>query len=205
MIHVVYVIDERSGMNLLFRTYGELNYDEALMSGFLTAIRQFSSQLRKEPKEENRDIIQEIEMRTYKIVYASEERVLTVAIADYEDSTPIIRRALKDLALRFSEKYSGALVNWCGDVSIFSDFIPEVDRILMEGRISETVKKPKIKSKLTRTMVRIGFISEEEFKVGELCDGKRTGESIANELGLPIENVIEAIRGLEKKELIEWI
>jgi len=201
LIHMVYVIDERSGINLLFRRYGELEMDEVLMSGFLTAIRHFSSEFKRDEP----DTIQEIEMKTYKIVYASERNVLVAAVSDYDDSTPVIRKALSILASRFSEKYGDILKSWRGDTTIFSEFTTEIDKLLMNGRIGEGVKRPKLKAKLMASMVRMGFISEKAFKVGELCDGKRTKETIADELGLPIEEVVEAIRELEKKGLVEWL
>ncbi|MEM3147526.1 MAG: helix-turn-helix domain-containing protein [Candidatus Jordarchaeales archaeon] len=200
MIHMVYVIDEKSGINLLFRKYGELEMDEVLMSGFLTAIKHFSSEFKKDEP----DTIQEIEMKTYKIVYASDKGILVAAVSNYDDSTPIIRKALLTLASRFSEEYGKILKSWHGDTSIFSEFTAEIDKILMDGRVGEGVKRPKLKTKLMTSMVRMGFISEKAFRVGELCDGKRTKETIADELGMPIEEVIEAIRELERKKLIEW-
>jgi len=202
LIHGVYLIDEKSGTNLLFRKYGELDMDETLISGFLTAIRHFSSELKRE-KEPNR--VQEIEMETYKIVYAFEGEVLAVAIVDRGDSTPLVRSALKKLAASFSNDYAAILREWNGDVSIFKDFLPKLDEILMDGKIGEQVKKPKLKRKLMKSMVRIGFISEIAFLVGELCDGKKSRDFIASELGMPLEKVIEALGELEKKDLIEWV
>lgn len=206
MIHAIYIIDGESGLHLLFRKYGEIELDEALVSGFLTAIKHFSCELKKGKKEGEADTIQEIEMKTYKIViHASEENILVAAITDWEDSTQLVRKALVEAALSFSDRYRLILKNWNGDSSVFLDFVPELDKILMEGRVGEALRRPKLKGKLMKSMVRMGFVSEDAFRVSELCDGKHTKEAIADNLKLPLEKVIEAIRELEKKNLLEWV
>ncbi|MEM1657523.1 MAG: hypothetical protein QXK94_00595 [Candidatus Jordarchaeales archaeon] len=145
-------------------------------------------------------------MKTYKIViHASEENILVAAITDWEDSTQLVRKALTEVASSFSGRYRSILNNWNGDSSLFSDFVPELDRILMEGRIGEALKKPKLKGKLMKSMVRMGFISEDAFRISELCDGRHTKEAIADKLKPPLEKVIEAIGELEKKNLLEWV
>nr|MDO8089696.1 hypothetical protein [Candidatus Sigynarchaeota archaeon] len=203
MIHGIYIIEASSGMCLVSREYGEIELDEGLISGFLTALQQFSSELashRGQPA-----ILREVEMRNYTIVYERAEEIMVVASVDRRDDERVLRDALRKIIDSFLQRFGSYLKSWRGNIKPFKEFLPEVDRLTLDGKIAElAVPKPLLKKKIPKTAVKIGvFLDEDTFKVANLCDGTKSKEEIAEETGFTVKKVDELLEKLEKMGLIE--
>ncbi|MEM1658215.1 MAG: hypothetical protein QXK94_04190 [Candidatus Jordarchaeales archaeon] len=139
MIHNVYIM-RRSGECLVSRKYGSLEADDDLVTGFLSAILNFSEQIDGER-------VESIIMGNKKFVYTIMNDVIFIAYADKEDS---VKESLELLGQRFLEKYGDALKNWSGDKSIFEDFTSTMDEILGEKGGSRDLKLDEVIDKLKK-------------------------------------------------------
>ncbi|MFO7797216.1 MAG: hypothetical protein ACQERB_16645 [Promethearchaeati archaeon] len=132
MIHNVYIIDQRTGICLLHRKYGSIEFNQDLVSGFLTALKDFSIEFSKGSGE-----LKVIDMQVFYLMLVFREGVLVTAAADKNDDAKITHKALNNIIDKFVDKYEVNLENWTGDVRIFRDFSGEVDEILQSGRVAE--------------------------------------------------------------------
>ncbi len=203
MIHGVYIIEASSGVCLISRKYGEVELDEGLISGFLTALQQFSSELTSHKGQPA--ILREVEMKSYAIVYERIENTMVVASVDKRDNERVLRDALGKIIDIFVQRYGYYLKDWRGDIKPFKEFLPEIDKLTLDGRIAElAVPKPLLKKKIPKSIVKMGvFLEEDAFKVANLCDGTKSKEEIAEETGFAVEKVGELLEKLDKMGLIE--
>jgi len=132
LIHNVYIIDQRTGICLLHRKYGSIEFNQDLVSGFLTALKDFSIEFSKGSGE-----LKVIDMQVFYLMLVFREGVLVTAAADKNDDAKITHKALNTIIDKFVDKYEINLENWTGDVRIFRDFSGEVDEILQSGRVAE--------------------------------------------------------------------
>lgn len=119
MIHNVYIM-KRSGECIISRKYGSLKVDEDLVTGFLSAILNFSEQLDGER-------VESIVMGNKKFVYTGMGDVIFIAYADKNDP---VKESLEVLGRTFMEKYGETLKKWKGERDIFNDFTKQMDEIL---------------------------------------------------------------------------
>jgi predicted Rossmann fold nucleotide-binding protein DprA/Smf involved in DNA uptake len=105
----------------------------------------------------------------------------------------------------FNQRFGSYLKTWRGDINPFKAFLPEIDKMTLDGRIAElAVSKPLLKKKISKTIVKMGmFVDEDSLKVANLCDGTKSKEKIAEETGFTVEKVGEILENLEKMGLIE--
>ncbi|MGQ9721940.1 MAG: hypothetical protein ACUVXA_11530 [Candidatus Jordarchaeum sp.] len=203
MIHGIYIIEACSGVCLISRKYGDVELDEGLISGFLTALQQFSSELASQKGQPA--ILREVEMKNYAIVYERTEDIMVVASVDKRDNEKVLRNALNKIIEMFLQRYDYYLKSWRGDIKPFREFLPEIDKLTLDGKIAElAVPKPLLKKKIPKSVVKMGvFLDEDAFTVANLCDGTKTKEEISEETGFTIEKVGELLEQLEKMGLIE--
>ncbi|MFX1520061.1 MAG: hypothetical protein ACFFCD_09070 [Promethearchaeota archaeon] len=201
MIHSLYVIIASSGLCVLSRRYGEITFDEDLIAGFLTALKDFTTEVTA-----GRGVIRIIDMKEYNVILVFREGVMLAAAADKLDDKNIAMNALEILVSTFIEKYHEELAKWMGNISIFEDFTEIMDVQLQEGKIAEIpITLPKLVKKIPKMAVRMGLMTEILFKIGQLCDGKKTIEDIAEEIGLPEDEIIVHIDDLEDMGWIERV
>jgi len=124
LIYNVYILT-RNGLCVLHRKYGGLEYDEALITGFLSAISSFSRDISGEE-------FDMIVLGDKQFVAIPSENLIFVAYSDNGDK---IRDVLLKIKEEFIERY-GQLDDWVGDESVASDFIPVLDEIV--GNSGET-------------------------------------------------------------------
>lgn len=132
MIHNVYIIDQKTGICLLHRKYGSIEFNQDLVSGFLTALKDFSIEFSKGSGE-----LKVIDMQVFYLMLVFREGVLVTAAADKNDDAKITHKALNNIIDKFMSKFGNILDNWSGDVRIFRDFSEKVDKILKNGRVAE--------------------------------------------------------------------
>jgi hypothetical protein len=190
-------------MCFISRSYGDVKLDEGLVGGFLTALQQFSSEFSSQKGQPS--ILREVEMKGYTIVYERQENLMIAASADISDDEKVLRDTLSRMISVFNQRFGSYLKNWRGDINPFKKFLPEMDKMTLDGKIAElAVPKPLLKKKISKTIAKMGmFVDEDSLKVANLCDGTKSKEEIAEETGFTVEKVGELLEKLEKMGLIE--
>lgn len=198
LIQNVYVIRSASGLCLLSRRYGEIQFNEDLISGFLTALRDFSKEVTG-----GEGIIRVLDMKSYNVILVFRENLMIAAGVDKHDNKNIAMTALGKVLNQFMEKYN--LEKWDGNISMFKGFESNIDEILESGKISDIpVPYPKLKKKLPKMILRMGEINQFEYDIAHLCDGKRIIEDIAVKMGKTEEEIYHVLEKLKRLGLVEF-
>ncbi len=132
ILHNVYLIHQLTGICLIHRKYGSIEFNQDLVSGFLTALKDFSVEFSKGSGE-----LKVIDMQIFYLMLVFKEGVLITAAADKNDDSKITHRALSDIIDKFVGLYGDQIKTWSGDVRIFKDFGDVIDKTLEKGRIAE--------------------------------------------------------------------
>ncbi len=106
------------------------------MSGFLTALKDFSVEFSKGSGE-----LKVIDMQIFYLMLVFKEGVLVTAAADKNDDAKITHRALSDVIDKFVQQFGNIIQTWAGDVRIFKGFDAVIDEILKKGKIAEVALK----------------------------------------------------------------
>ncbi len=164
MLHNVYLIHQYTGICLIHRKYGSIEFNQDLVSGFLTALKDFSVEFSKGSGE-----LKVIDMQVFYLLLVFKEGVLITAAADKNDDAKITHRALTDIIDKFVDKFGDQLENWSGDVRIFRDFDQVIDEILRNGKLAEIqLKLPILKmfkkdfQKSQKQIAKRGLVLSEE-------------------------------------------
>ena len=132
MLHNFYLIHQHTGICLIHRNYGTIEFNQDLVSGFLTALKDFSVEFSKGSGE-----LKVIDMQIFYLLLVFKEGVLCTAAADKNDDAKITHKALTDIIDKFVGKFGDQLESWSGDVRIFRDFESIIDDILKVGKVAE--------------------------------------------------------------------
>jgi len=132
MLHNVYLIHQITGICLIHRKYGSIEFNQDLVSGFLTALKDFSVEFSKGSGE-----LKVIDMQIFYLMLVFKKGVLLTAAADKNDDSKITHKALSDIIDKFNDKFGDVIENWSGDVRIFKGFDAIIDKVLQNGRIAE--------------------------------------------------------------------
>lgn len=164
MLHNVYLIHQHTGICLIHRKYGSIEFNQDLVSGFLTALKDFSVEFSKGSGE-----LKVIDMQVFYLLLVFKEGVLITAAADKNDDAKITHKALTDIIDKFVGEFGDQLKKWSGDVRIFRDFDQIIDEILQNGKLAEIqlklpilkiFKKDFIKSQ--KQIAKKGLVLSEE-------------------------------------------
>ena len=197
LIHNVYLIKANSGLCLFSRKYGRIDFNEDLIAGFLTALKDFANEVTG-----GEGIIKVLDMNAYNVCLAFREGLMISAAADKSDDKNLAMKAMGEVLNQFHQKFD--LENWDGNIKMFEPFTSTVDEILDAGKIAEIeIWIPKLKKKLPKMILKMGTINNFEFDVANLCNGKKTSDDIAEELGVPQDEVVLALEKLKKLKLID--
>ena len=131
ILHNVYLIHQHTGICLIHRKYGSIEFNQDLVSGFLTALKDFSVEFSKGSGE-----LKVIDMQIFYLLLVFKEGVLITAAADKNDDAKITHRALTDIIDEFVGKFGEQLANWSGDVRIFREFEQIIDNPSLDTFIS---------------------------------------------------------------------
>lgn len=126
------MIHQYTGICLIHRKYGSIEFNQDLVSGFLTALKDFSVEFSKGSGE-----LKVIDMQVFYLLLVFKEGVLCTAAADKNDDAKITHKALTDIIDKFVAKFGDQLESWSGDVRIFRDFEQVIDDILQIGKVAE--------------------------------------------------------------------
>ncbi|TXT58272.1 MAG: hypothetical protein BAJALOKI2v1_400003 [Promethearchaeota archaeon] len=141
MIHNIYLIHQHTGICLIHRKYGTIEFNQDLVSGFLTALKDFSVEFSKGSGK-----LKIIDMQVFYLMLVFREGVLVAAAADKNDDAKITHKRLNDIIDIFLEQFDDKLDSWSGDVRIFKGFEKKIDKILENGKVAEiSLKIPILK------------------------------------------------------------
>ncbi len=200
MINAIYVLIADSGLCVVDRTYGKSLIDPNLISGFLSALINFGEELSSGNK------VHVIEFQNFDLCLSLKDHVIVAAAVDKLDDNNIVMSTLTKINDEFNKLFADDLASWDGNLEIFDDFKKKIDELTQNGKIAEQrVVAPKLKGKLSPMVVRFGQMSQEVYNVAVLCDGKRTAQDIAKELGAPLVTVQKHLTALEDMKMIKWI
>ncbi|MCJ7647316.1 MAG: hypothetical protein MUP85_01760 [Candidatus Lokiarchaeota archaeon] len=136
VLHNLYLIHQNSGICLIHRSYGNIEFNQDLVSGFLTALKDFSVEFSKGSGE-----LKIIDMKIFYLLLVFKDGILCTAAADKNDDAKITHKSLSDIIERFVEKFGDKIANWSGDVRMFREFESVIDNILQKGKIAEVPLK----------------------------------------------------------------
>ncbi len=121
--HAIFLIDSRSGCDLISQNYSQKVFDVDIISGMLRALEMFVSHLAYSQDYEQ---LQEINFQGLRIVYErlgpSTQSVLCVGISKKEENLDMEHQILKNVLLEFYSNYFPYLSDFRGDVVPFRSF-----------------------------------------------------------------------------------
>ncbi|MHA1410096.1 MAG: ADP-ribosylation factor-like protein [Candidatus Odinarchaeia archaeon] len=123
MIHNVYII-KKSGECLLSKSYGSKMLDEGLISGFLSALQSFVSEV-------SGDAIKVIRTGNVKFIYGVGKDLIFVFSTSEDEDDKQIQEKIANLRDEFITKYGDTIENWDGSTTIFEPFSEYVDKIVL--------------------------------------------------------------------------
>jgi len=141
ILHNVYLISNFTGICLIHRKYGTIEFNQDLVSGFLTALKDFSVEFSKGSGE-----LKIIDMQIFYLLLVFKEGILCTAAADKNDDAKITHKVLSGIIDKFLERYGNLMESWSGDVRIFKGFENVMDVMLKDGHVAEVpIKIPILK------------------------------------------------------------
>lgn len=124
MIHSVYVI-RRTGECLFSRVYDKNGVDEALISGFLSALQSFINEI-------SGDYIRTLKTGNVKFVYNLMDDLIFVFCVDLEDDEEKLRKKINLAQNVFLKRFGNLIGDWNGQTGIFDSFNATVDDIVTD-------------------------------------------------------------------------
>ena len=124
MIHSVYII-KKTGECLFSRIYDKNGVDEALISGFLSAMQSFVSEI-------SGDYIRTLKTGNVKFVYNLAKDLIFVFCVDLDEDEEKLRTKIDRTQSVFLNEFSGVVEGWDGQTSIFEPFKAAVDDIVTD-------------------------------------------------------------------------
>ena len=123
---IIWILENDSGVKLLYKSFLKTDADEDIVSGFLTAFNHFSVM-------EFNQSIDSIEMGGLRWIYISElnYNLLFVAAGTKEMKTDILKSRLEVIKNAFVKEYDKVWEkkghNWDGDINIFLPFLKLIE------------------------------------------------------------------------------
>jgi hypothetical protein len=195
----LYLIQSHSGNCMIFRKYGSLEFNEDLIAGFLTALKDFSSEVTNKKGQ-----MKNLDMGDYTILLINDLGVLIAAALTKRDDESIAHRALKEVLAAFYAEFKDTIPVWNGNLRIFKEFEGKIDKMLKNGKVAEKeIFVAVLKKKLPRQLVEMGALSKQEFDFAEYLNGVDSPITIAERAGIPLEKVEVMIEKLKNLGLIK--
>ena len=132
-LHSIFIFLQ-SGENLISRISPVVRLDQTLLTGLLTAIREFGHEAIAEE-------VRTIGAGAYRFHYDVLGNLVTVGLADGNADELEVQAVLHSLNVLFVNKFERALRNWDGSVKLFQPFIQTIDDALRAYNESSQVAK----------------------------------------------------------------
>lgn len=198
LLHNVYIFKE-DGICLFTRKYGSLETDEAIVTGFLSAISNFGEQI-------GTTSLQRLDFGDYRIVLVnSGENLVTAGVIDKNDDVYVMETALKRLTLDFQSHYRNIKDSAISN-TLFESYTENADEILQFiSNPQQTIKKTRNLSKVIKQMKNKFEILLEVIAQGKplfVCsESREITEMYAHTLAA-LRPVIELIPWTEDEKMI---
>jgi hypothetical protein len=184
---------------MIFRKYGNLEFNEDLIAGFLTALKDFSSEVTNKKGQ-----MKNLDMGEYTILLINDLGVLIAAALTKRDDESIAHRALREVLAAFYADFKDIIPTWNGNLKIFKEFEGKIDKMLKNGKVAEKeIFVAVLKKKLPKQLVEMGALSKQEFDFAEYLNGTDSSITIAERAGIPLEKVEVMIEKLKNLGLIK--
>jgi len=184
---------------VIFRKYGEIEFNEDLIAGFLTALKDFSTEVTG-----GKGKMKSLDMGNYRVLLLFKEGILLSGALSKFDDDNVAYKALNEVLDAFVNEFKDVIPTWNGNLKIFKGFEKKIDRILKNGKIAlKDIYVPILKKKLPKQIVEMGVITKEEFDFSSYLNGKDPAYTIAEKAGIPLEKVEKLIDKFEKLGLIK--
>lgn len=136
MLHVVYIIHQHSGTCLLELPFpgGNVEFDSNLISGYLTAFKDFGAEVSKGKGE-----LKVINMDVFNLIMVMKNDIYVAGATDKKDDSMVVYHDLSLLLDKFLKKFRSTLEGWRGEITIFKDFKKEAQDILKDGKHGEII------------------------------------------------------------------
>ncbi len=137
-LHSIYIFLQ-SGETLLSQTSPVVKLDQTLLTGLLTAIREFGHEAIEEE-------ISMFDAGAYRFHYDVLDKLISVGLADSNDDELSVKAVLHSLNVLFFNQFESLLKKWRGDVKPFQAFLPVIDEALRAHNERSEVVKIRISS-----------------------------------------------------------
>ena len=123
-MEALYVIHTNTGNCVIFRKYGDIEFNEDLIAGFLTALKDFSSEVTG-----GKGQMKKLDMGDYNIllIFNQDPGILVAAALGKYDDDNIAYKALNEVLSIFITEYSEVLPTWNGNLKVFKGFDKKID------------------------------------------------------------------------------
>jgi hypothetical protein len=138
MLHSIFIFLQ-SGENLISRISPVVRLDQTLLTGLLTAIREFGHEAIAEE-------VRTIGAGAYRFHYDVLDKLITVGLADGNADELEVQAVLHSLNVLFFNKFERTLRNWDGSVKAFQPFVQTIDDALRAYNESSQVAKRRMSS-----------------------------------------------------------
>lgn len=129
----------RSGENLVSVISPVVKLDQTLLTGLLTAIREFGHEAIEEE-------IRTIEAGVYRFHYDVLDELVTVGLADSDADVLEVQAVLHSLNVLFLDRYQQIFVKWDGGTRMFEGFTPIIQQALDAHNLRAVTKKEELTS-----------------------------------------------------------
>ncbi len=181
----VYLIHQNTGNCIIFKKYGNLEFNEDLIAGFLTALKDFAGEVTG-----GQGIMKTLKMGQYSILLLNDGGILVAGALDRRDDESIAFKALQEMLKQFIKEYKDDIPGWKGNLSLFRPFEEKIDKYLKGGKIAQKeIYAPLLKKKLPKQLIDMGALTKEEFSFADYFNGADTVDAIAEKAGMPMEKV----------------
>lgn len=199
-LYVVY----RDGRTLLQKDFQIENMEPDLVTGFLSAVSMFLSDLVGRISEDDQQLrALEREDGRLRIIDREDVKILLeygkhiyVAVFSTDDLTAI-RDRMRALINILERQHGEILENWLGDLSHFRDIKPQIDLLFRPFAIAERYVPIRVHT------VPKGQVPAELHSLLDAVDGKRSIHELAETLQLPVYRVMLDYFTLQKQGAVQ--
>ncbi len=174
-------------------------FQSELFSGFITAISLFSSELNEKLGYSGQfGRLPAIPLNLiFEIMIAYINPLVGVLVVEKKDIDRDMKDFLNETVNKFLKKYSSKLENWTGEVSLFTSFKEEIEKIFKKMELF-SFQIPKMRD----ISVSKNVFNEKYLAVIKEIDGKKSIKEISKKMGKPLDGIKTMVSNLLWSELI---
>lgn len=188
------MIHKQSGVQLFSHRFREdIKLDPTLISGFISAVINFSEELKPS---DGKEMLKYIDRGDFILQVEPGGLVIGLLILSCKDYS--FKEKLKILVSEFERKYHKEILNWSGFSSCFTDFEEEVVQLISSKPLS-----PYHIPKLVNSDRAPSKIDDIKWAIITKIDGKNDINAISEELDLSVEVVQGIIGYFEESGLVK--